>query len=138
MKTTSLGRGTVRQDRSGVEGSSVKNVLVVDVGGTSVRSCHRQSDVDQAVGQPHPKRMVPKLSSHGIGPMTGCRSAIPARSSRPAGCRTYNLGSGWVGFDFAAAFGCPVKIVNDAQYGIGKLPGRRVLFRVSELDSGQP
>ena len=25
-----------------------------------------------------------------------------------------NLGSGWVGFDFAAAFGCPVRIVNDA------------------------
>jgi len=26
----------------------------------------------------------------------------------------YNVGSGWVGFDFAAAFGCPVKVVNDA------------------------
>jgi predicted NBD/HSP70 family sugar kinase len=26
----------------------------------------------------------------------------------------YNLGRGWVGFDFAAAFGCPVKLLNDA------------------------
>jgi predicted NBD/HSP70 family sugar kinase len=25
-----------------------------------------------------------------------------------------NLGAGWVGFDFRQAFGCPVKIVNDA------------------------
>ena len=25
-----------------------------------------------------------------------------------------NLGPGWVGFDFAAAFGCPVKLINDA------------------------
>src|SRR5689334_15610035 len=25
-----------------------------------------------------------------------------------------NLGSGWVGFDYAAAFGCPVRIINDA------------------------
>ena len=25
-----------------------------------------------------------------------------------------NLGPGWVGFDFAAAFGCPVRIANDA------------------------
>ena len=26
----------------------------------------------------------------------------------------HNLGSGWVGFDFAAAFKCPVKVINDA------------------------
>jgi predicted NBD/HSP70 family sugar kinase len=26
----------------------------------------------------------------------------------------HNLGRGWVGFDFAEAFGCPVKVVNDA------------------------
>jgi len=25
-----------------------------------------------------------------------------------------NLAPGWVGFDFAAAFGCPVKVINDA------------------------
>jgi len=27
------------------------------------------------------------------------------------------LGRGWVGFDFCKAFGCPVKIVNDAGLG---------------------
>jgi polyphosphate glucokinase len=26
----------------------------------------------------------------------------------------YNLGSGWAGFDFEAAFKCPVKVINDA------------------------
>jgi len=26
----------------------------------------------------------------------------------------HNLGSGWLGFDFEAAFECPVKLVNDA------------------------
>ena len=26
----------------------------------------------------------------------------------------HNLGSGWVGFDFGAAFKCPVKVINDA------------------------
>jgi len=25
-----------------------------------------------------------------------------------------NLGGGWMGFDFAAAFGLPVKVINDA------------------------
>src|SRR4029453_1975418 len=26
----------------------------------------------------------------------------------------YNLGRGWAGFDFGAAFKCPVKVINDA------------------------
>ena len=26
----------------------------------------------------------------------------------------HNLGPGWVGFDFKRAFGCPVKVINDA------------------------
>jgi hypothetical protein len=40
-----------------------------------------------------------------------------------------NLGSGWVGFDFAAAFGCPVRIVNDAaMQALGSYEGGRMLF----------
>ncbi|MCU0920020.1 MAG: ROK family protein [Burkholderiaceae bacterium] len=35
------------------------------------------------------------------------------RHGAPA-AEPHNLGSGWVGFDYAGAFGCPVKIVNDA------------------------
>jgi polyphosphate glucokinase len=31
-----------------------------------------------------------------------------------------NLGRGWIGFDFARSFGCPVKVVNDAAFlGLG-------------------
>ncbi|MEA3192398.1 MAG: polyphosphate glucokinase [Betaproteobacteria bacterium] len=42
---------------------------------------------------------------------------------------TENLGSGWVGFDFAAAFGCPVRIVNDAaMQALGSYDGGRMLF----------
>lgn len=41
----------------------------------------------------------------------------------------HNLGGGWVGFDFAKAFGCPVKIVNDAvMQAIGSYTGGRMLF----------
>jgi len=37
-----------------------------------------------------------------------------------------NLGPGWVGFDFAAAFDCPVKIVNDAaMQALGTYDGGR-------------
>jgi hypothetical protein len=40
-----------------------------------------------------------------------------------------NLGPGWVGFDFAAAFGCPVRIMNDAaMQALGSYDGGRMLF----------
>lgn len=40
-----------------------------------------------------------------------------------------NLGRGWIGFDFAAAFGKPVRIVNDAaMQALGSYEGGRMLF----------
>lgn len=41
----------------------------------------------------------------------------------------FNLGPGWVGFDFQKAFGCPVKILNDAaMQALGSYRGGRMLF----------
>src|SRR6202007_695404 len=41
----------------------------------------------------------------------------------------YNLGPGWVGFNFEAAFGHPVKIINDAaMQALGSYNGGRMLF----------
>jgi polyphosphate glucokinase len=41
----------------------------------------------------------------------------------------HNLGPGWVGFDFEAAFGCPVKIRNDAaMQAVGSYEGGKMLF----------
>jgi polyphosphate glucokinase len=40
-----------------------------------------------------------------------------------------NLGEGWVGVDYESAFGCPVRIVNDAlMQAIGSYQGGRMLF----------
>src|SRR4051812_7520131 len=40
-----------------------------------------------------------------------------------------NLGPGWVGFDFAAAFARPVRVVNDAaMQALGSYDGGRMLF----------
>ncbi len=40
-----------------------------------------------------------------------------------------NLGGGWVGFDFEAAFGCPVRVMNDAaMQALGSYHGGRMLF----------
>ena len=41
----------------------------------------------------------------------------------------HNLGYGWVGFNFRKAFGCPVKVINDAaMQALGSYRGRRMLF----------
>jgi hypothetical protein len=41
----------------------------------------------------------------------------------------FNLGSGWVRCDFAKAFGCPVKLINDAaMQALGSYDGGRMLF----------
>ena len=41
----------------------------------------------------------------------------------------HNLGSGWLGFDFSAAFACPVKLINDAaMQALGDYRGGSLLF----------
>ena len=41
----------------------------------------------------------------------------------------HNLGSGWLGFDFASAFGVPVKVINDAaMQALGGYRGGKMLF----------
>ena len=41
----------------------------------------------------------------------------------------HNLPSGWMQFDFKKAFGCPVKIINDAaMQALGSYRGRRMIF----------
>jgi polyphosphate glucokinase len=41
----------------------------------------------------------------------------------------YNLGKGWVAFDYRKALGCPVRIINDAaMQALGSYRGGRMLF----------
>jgi polyphosphate glucokinase len=52
----------------------------------------------------------------------------PVLHGRPI-CEPYNLGGGWVGFNFAAAFHRPVKVVNDAaMQALGSYKGGTMLF----------
>jgi polyphosphate glucokinase len=52
----------------------------------------------------------------------------PVLHGRPI-AEPYNLGRGWVGFDFATAFGHPVKITNDAaMQALGGYRGGKMLF----------
>jgi polyphosphate glucokinase len=41
----------------------------------------------------------------------------------------HNLAAGWIGFDFESAFGCPIKIMNDAaMQALGSYKGGKMLF----------
>src|SRR5438034_196232 len=52
----------------------------------------------------------------------------PVLHGRPV-AEPHNLGPGWVGFDYRTAFGCPVKLVNDAALQArGSYQGGKMLF----------
>jgi polyphosphate glucokinase len=94
-------------------------VLVVDIGGTNVKIL--------ATGQKTPRKFPsgPKLTPKTM--VAGVKAAAAdwqydaiaigypgrVRDGRIVG-QPHNLGRGWVGFNFKAAFGRPVRIANDA------------------------
>jgi polyphosphate glucokinase len=109
-------------------------VLVVDVGGTSVKIA--------APGQGEPR----KFDS---GPTLTVRQMVERVRKLAAGWQydrvsigypgvvkrnqpvtePHNLAPGWVKFDYPAAFGCPVKIINDAALqALGSYNGGTMLF----------
>ncbi len=110
------------------------NVLVVDVGGTHVKLL--------ASGQTEPRRFVsgPTLTAEAMA--AGVKELAadwkyevvtigypgPVLNCRPV-AEPHNLGPGWVGFDYQAAFGCPVKVINDAaMQALGSYKGGKMLF----------
>jgi polyphosphate glucokinase len=110
------------------------NVMVVDVGGTHVKIL--------ATGQDEPRRFVsgPTLTAEqmvaAVKELAGdwkydvvsIGYPGPVLQGRPV-AEPYNLGPGWVGFDYPAAFGCPVKLVNDAaMQALGSYQGGKMLF----------
>jgi polyphosphate glucokinase len=135
MRPISLYSLTVQTDRADAAmKSSAKNVLVVDVGGTSVKILATgQSERRSFLSGPTltPKRMVSEVKKLAKDWTCGVASIGypgPVLHGRPI-AEPYNLGRGWVGFDFASALGCPVKVVNDAaMQALGSYKGGRMLF----------
>ena len=114
--------------------SSAKKVLVVDVGGTSVKILATgQTERRSFPSGPTltPRRMVSgvkKIASGWTYDMISIGYPGTVLHSRPI-AEPHNLGRGWVGFDFAEAFGRPVKIVNDAaMQALGSYNGGKMLF----------
>lgn len=109
-------------------------VLVVDVGGTHVKCVatgqQRPVRFDSGRGL-SPEQMVARVLKITEGWRFDAVSlGYPGVVRRGRIVREpYNLGSGWVGFDAQAAFGCPVKIINDAaMQALGGYDGGKMLF----------
>jgi polyphosphate glucokinase len=94
-------------------------VLVVDIGGTGVKILASGKTERRRI--PSGKDMTPAKMVAGVKKLAkGWEYDViaigypgPVREDRPA-VEPKNLARGWVGFDFPAAFGCPVKMLNDA------------------------
>jgi polyphosphate glucokinase len=110
------------------------NVLVVDVGGTHVKilaTGQKQSRKFSSGPKLTPKQMVAgvkklardwKYNAVSIG-----YPGVVIRNR--AVVDPYNLGRGWAGYDFEAAFKCPVKVINDAaMQALGSYKHGKMLF----------
>ena len=113
---------------------SGNRVLVIDVGGTSVKIlASGQADRRSFRSGPTltPGRMVSKvkrLAADWTYDVVSIGYPGPVLRGR-AIAEPYNLGRGWVGFDFARAFGRPVKVINDAaMQALGSYTKGRMLF----------
>jgi polyphosphate glucokinase len=110
------------------------NVLVIDVGGTKIKIL--------ATGQETPRKFPSGPDLTAAQMVAGVLQAAadwkyevvsigypgPVLRGRPVS-DPVNLGPGWVGFDFEAAFGRPVQVVNDAaMQALGSYEGGRMLF----------
>jgi polyphosphate glucokinase len=110
------------------------NVLVVDVGGTHVKILASDADVRREFASGKKltaKRMVENvkdLAADWPYDVVAIGYPGPVLHQRIA-AEPHNLGPGWVGFDFAVAFGRPVKLINDAaMQALGGYRGGRMLF----------
>lgn len=110
------------------------NVLVVDVGGTSVKMLATgQTEMRKFDSGPDltPAELVRRVTEETADwKWTRATLGIPALIG-PDGpeAEPGNLGDGWVGFDYETAFGKPVRVVNDAaMQALGAYDGGRMLF----------
>jgi len=110
------------------------NVLVVDVGGTNVKILatgqkeRRRFPSGPALTAEQMVRGVKELAGDWKYDAVSIGYPGPVLHGRPV-AEPHNLAPGWVGFDYGAAFGCPVKIINDAaMQALGSYKGGKMLF----------
>src|SRR3981081_2036521 len=120
-----------RRDR---EATMTKNILVIDVGGSNVKlmiSQRIKRRKFESGPELTPRRFVAetkKLVKDWKYRAIAIGFPAPINDGKIAD-EPKNLGVGWVGFDFRKAFGCPVRVINDAaMQALGSYKGGRMLF----------
>lgn len=120
----------VKQTASDAE----KIVLAIDIGGSHVKILtsaggeERRADSGPDLTPQQMIATVKKLAEGLSYDVISMGYPGPVRHNKPV-LDPKNLGKGWAGFDFAAQFGKPVKVVNDAlMQAIGSYEGGRMLF----------
>ncbi len=120
--------------RANGAGDTPSNVLVLDIGGSKVKML--------ATGHAEPRKIAsgPELTPERMvkAVLNACKDwsfeAVSIGYPGLAGAQgprsePGNLGPGWVGFNFAAAFERPVRIINDAaMQALGSYEGGRMVF----------
>lgn len=115
-------------------GTGTPKVLAIDVGGTHVKALatgqkeSREIPSGPAMSARRMVSEVKRLVKDWKYDVVAMGYPGPVVHGRPLR-EPYNLGRGWVGFNFRKAFGCPIKIVNDAaMQALGSYQGGRMLF----------
>jgi len=110
------------------------NVLVVDVGGAHVKVLAtgqtepRKFDSGPKLGPKAMVSQVRKITADWSYEVVTVGYPGPVLHNRPM-AEPHNLGRGWIGFRFAEAFGCRVKVINDAaMQALGSYKHGKMLF----------
>jgi polyphosphate glucokinase len=110
------------------------NVLTIDVGGTHVKvlasgeSESREFASGPTLTAEQMVQQVEALTADWDYAVISIGYPGPVLHHRVA-AEPHNLGAGWMGFDFAAAFARPVKLINDAaMQAFGGYNGGKMLF----------
>jgi polyphosphate glucokinase len=110
------------------------HTLVIDIGGTNVKM--RLSGQDEVRRFPSGHDLTPTSLLEGVRESTKDWNYDRVSIGYPGPVlkekillEPVNLGKGWIGFDFSAALGKPVHIINDvAMQALGSYEGGRMLF----------
>jgi polyphosphate glucokinase len=110
------------------------NILVIDVGGTHVKILasgekqKREIDSGPTLTARQMVSSVKKLADGWEYDVVSIGYPGPVVHDRPL-AEPHNLGKGWMGFNFAAAFKLPTKVINDAaMQALGSYRGGKMLF----------
>jgi polyphosphate glucokinase len=110
------------------------NILVVDVGGSHIKvlATGKEMPIKIPSGPKTSARTMVRLVKEAIDGWTYAAVSIGYPGvvvhGKPVS-EPRHLGSGWVGFNFKRAFGCPVTVINDAaMQALGSYRGGRMLF----------